>query len=247
MITASDVDYYRGHMDDMRSKVEADVSDIISYVPYSPTIDIVDYREEFNSIVAPLVREWGNDFAIAGRDWAEEMWNEQGIDGRFPGVLPPMISEKDSQLPFVRASKSLYGSRPDFDEFSRSILYHIDDTVYSESMKSLEMIERVSEGKKKRVRLKWRRVPAGKCCAFCSMLASRGAVYSSQDTFKTHSYCRCVNVLAGREEYEVPGYDDAEFKEMYESAASLEAGPHRTRANLPAILAEMRRQNPGLK
>lgn len=40
----------------------------------------------------------------------------------------------------------------------------------------------------------WMRVTGPNPCAFCAMLASRGAVYKSEETggFKSHSHCACV-------------------------------------------------------
>lgn len=39
----------------------------------------------------------------------------------------------------------------------------------------------------------WQRVTSGHACAFCSMLASRGAVYKSEESseFQAHSHCTC--------------------------------------------------------
>jgi hypothetical protein len=41
----------------------------------------------------------------------------------------------------------------------------------------------------------WRRQTTGKSCAFCVMLAGRGAVYSAATVrFKSHDYCDCIAV-----------------------------------------------------
>lgn len=39
----------------------------------------------------------------------------------------------------------------------------------------------------------WARIPEPGCCAFCALLATRGAVYKNQQTasFKSHDHCRC--------------------------------------------------------
>lgn len=39
----------------------------------------------------------------------------------------------------------------------------------------------------------WARVPEPGCCAFCALLATRGAVYKDQPTadFRSHDHCRC--------------------------------------------------------
>ena len=38
----------------------------------------------------------------------------------------------------------------------------------------------------------WARVPEPGCCAFCALLATRGAVYNAHSVqFRTHDHCRC--------------------------------------------------------
>lgn len=51
----------------------------------------------------------------------------------------------------------------------------------------------------------WRRVSGGSPCAFCSMLISRGAVYSKNTrTFEAHDHDNCSAELVYREEKESP-------------------------------------------
>lgn len=68
--------------------------------------------------------------------------------------------------------------------------------------------------------LGWARVTSNDPCAFCAMLASRGAVYISEDTadFKAHGHCSC-GAEPGYEGTEFPGRGD-EFREMYNQAIS---------------------------
>jgi hypothetical protein len=48
----------------------------------------------------------------------------------------------------------------------------------------------------------WARVTSGKPCAFCAMLASRGAVYAGD--FKSHDGCHCTAELRYRNESALP-------------------------------------------
>ncbi|MFE1361320.1 VG15 protein [Streptomyces harbinensis] len=51
----------------------------------------------------------------------------------------------------------------------------------------------------------WRRVAAGRGCAFCLMLVGRGAIYSRTSVhFRSHDHCRCTGVLVYRRESEPP-------------------------------------------
>ena len=87
----------------------------------------------------------------------------------------------------------------------------------------------------------WARVPTGSdTCAWCLMLASRGATYRTAETAgrgkKYHGDCSCVPTLVrGPQDYP-EGYDPTALYDAY-SAARREAGSSSTKA----ILAELRR------
>lgn len=77
--------------------------------------------------------------------------------------------------------------------------------------------------------LRYARVPSGKACAFCLMLASRGFVYLSkisagEDKGHYHNHCHCA-VVAGNLKMKVGGYDpDGLNERMNKLAASLGIG-----------------------
>lgn len=73
-------------------------------------------------------------------------------------------------------------------------------------------------------RVKWARVPKGKTCAWCTMLASRGWVYASEVSaggrgHEYHASCDCMIVPSW--EHGTPklkGYDPARLNEQYQTA-----------------------------
>jgi hypothetical protein len=78
----------------------------------------------------------------------------------------------------------------------------------------------------------WRRVAAGRGCAFCLMLVGRGAVYSRTSVhFRSHGHCRCSAVLVYRREPEPPHVRRLQ-EQWYEATAG---------ASGPAALAAWRR------
>ena len=82
------------------------------------------------------------------------------------------------------------------------------------------------------------RVPTGShTCAFCMMLASRGAVYRSEDTAagsKYHGKCDCQPVLVrGPQDYP-ESYNPGSLFDAYD-AARAEAGTGNTKAILSAL------------
>lgn len=81
---------------------------------------------------------------------------------------------------------------------------------------------------------RFERVASGKCCAFCAMLVTRGAVYlESTVSFQAHGNCRCgaQEVRPGRS-YEPPSYYER-YEDAYLAASRKASGTQ-------AILAEMR-------
>lgn len=92
----------------------------------------------------------------------------------------------------------------------------------------------------------WYRAARADACAFCRMLATRGATewmpYSSANAafskggpsgYQYHKHCRCIPVLAS--EYEVPEYVNAWAETYYKASEELS-----TTTNFRAILSRMR-------
>lgn len=86
----------------------------------------------------------------------------------------------------------------------------------------------------------WAIVPSGTACAYCVMLASRGATYTSEDTAEAsvHAHCSCEVVPDFGDG--IDGYDPEKYYDMYESAAA-QAG---VGASPKDIAAELRRMYP---
>lgn len=64
----------------------------------------------------------------------------------------------------------------------------------------------------------WARSTSARCCAFCAMLASRGAVYGDGTaTFRAHDYCACVAEPAYRDSALPP--HSARYRELWDREA----------------------------
>ena len=92
---------------------------------------------------------------------------------------------------------------------------------------------------------KYARVPQGRTCAFCTMLASRGFAYWSEESAggrgnSYHHDCDC-RIVPSWGETHIEGYDPARLKAMYQ-AAKQAAGKGK---GYKAVLEQMRRLNPG--
>lgn len=73
--------------------------------------------------------------------------------------------------------------------------------------------------------LGYARVTAGKPCAFCAMLAGRGAVYKeSTAKFEAHDHCACTVEPRYRRDAALPGRGD-EFRDLYKQQAQGGSDP----------------------
>lgn len=90
----------------------------------------------------------------------------------------------------------------------------------------------------------WARVPQGKSCAFCTMLASRGFTYTSEeaaggDGNKYHDDCHC-RIIPSWGRQALTGYDPDKYYAMYKSAQAASGDETAYRD----VLREMRRLYP---
>lgn len=84
---------------------------------------------------------------------------------------------------------------------------------------------------------RWARVPVGKTCAFCIMVASRGAVYRSAETAGRdfHAACDCQPVPSWDHGQDLPpSYDEGALFGLYDRARG-DAGTGSPKAVLAAI------------
>lgn len=93
---------------------------------------------------------------------------------------------------------------------------------------------------------KWARVPTGEeTCAWCRILASRGAVYETEQSAKFigtskgkyHDWCDCQPIVVWRDADWPEGYDPDAFMQQYENAKAESAS-----GDIKAIAATMREQ-----
>ncbi len=91
----------------------------------------------------------------------------------------------------------------------------------------------------------WARVPQGKTCDFCLMLASRGAIYESKETARGrkgkryHRKCDCVPFFA-RDERDYPeGYDPNQLYREYKARREADNLIQKAREAEPEITARL--------
>lgn len=153
-----------------------------------------------------LVGHYGDMSAALGADLFEAHAAELGIRPRMdlkPGVDPDRAT---ARLGWALSTENQWGN-----------VTNLLDELVKQPYRSTYQDSAIASG------AGWARVPTGaETCAFCLMLASRGAVYSSEQTAgggkAYHGACDCAPTLV-RDEGDYPdGYNPDALYDQYQAA-----------------------------
>lgn len=195
-------------------------------------------RDALLEIVPALVREYGDVAATVAAEWYEEVRAGQ-VGGSYFAQTAGTFPDEQMAATVRREAGHLWS--PDQGKtlevlagsLQRFVMYSGRETVAHNVQRDP-------------AKPRFARVPRGhRTCAFCTMLASRGFVYSTQtsaggDWNHYHDDCRCQIVAEfDAEAHHIEGYDPDAMFAKYEAArqAAGSGSPN-------AILAEMRRLYP---
>lgn len=201
--------------------------------------DIIDLspesaRDALLDVVPAVVDEYGDVSATISAEWYENIYG-----GRVE--LGKTIDRRTVQEGVRYSAGHLWTSAP--SAIGGSLLNQVDKWV---SQPGRDTIARTAE----RNNMRWARVPSGgKTCSFCLVLASRDAVYFTEQTALRretdgetyHGNCRCVAVPMESPDDYPEGYNPDALYGIYRAA--------RESANsgfLPDITAAIRRDRPDL-
>lgn len=154
-----------------------------------------------------IVETYGFEAAYAARDYALMDFAERSETVRAPEIdlSAPVMEQVDSS-----GRWAVYGVEDDFGgaalerlqgSMTRLVLQPYRDTILN-----------TSRDVGRRTRTAVARVPEAGACAFCRMLASRGAAYgsaekaqSTKDGRRFHDNCRCSTQIARVDGADLPG------------------------------------------
>lgn len=193
------------------------------------TANIVPTREALEDFFPILVQRYGNGAATLAAEWFEQQIGQAA-------VLAPEINAAAANASMRWSLGGIL--RGDAGQAFAALGGVLDRLVKQQGRETISRSAR-------HARVGWARVPTGAhTCAFCLMLASRGAAYGSQqsatiraDGDSYHGDCDCVATPV-RDDSDLPaGYDPEELSGVYLKARA-EAGS----GDVSAILAAMRQQ-----
>lgn len=148
-----------------------------------------DAGDALHDLLPAIVREYGALGGALAAEWYDQQREKVGAKGRFYAV--PVVPDDRGSHSLVgwalaaaaddAALKSLI-----LGGVQRRIADHVRGTVTSNAV-----ADRAAAG--------WQRVTDGNACAFCSMIAARGAVFSEATAdFASHDDCGCSATVAWR-------------------------------------------------
>lgn len=177
-----------------------------------------------------VLERYGNMASTLAADFFEVQAADLGVK-RPKAVIAPAMDE--------RRAMARLGWAASTDDPLANMLGLLDELVKQPYRSTLQNSAHASG-------LAWARVPSGaETCAWCRMLASRGAVYRSKELAqlgtngkKYHGHCDCVPTLVrGPQDYP-EGYDPGALYDQYEAGrAAADSGSPK------AIVAAMREQS----
>lgn len=226
------VDEHRQEITDIVAVAQADLVEQWSGVPIE---DAERAKEAALGIVEDVTRTYGPLAAGAAADWYAEARSGAGVRGRVKSRLSVPVIAAQIAPNVGWAVSPLFGAA-DEDKALKRLAAVTQKLVVNADRATL-----LTNMRRDPTEVRWYRGTSAKCCAFCAMAASRGAVYRSQDTadFKPHNNCKCFPVpLWPGDAHELPSYYE-DFTSEYADArrAAIAAGE---RPTAKAILAHWR-------
>lgn len=235
MPSRADVERYAQANRDIRTLVLADLTAIWSGLNLTDALAVRTALEEFLPL---LVAQYGETAAAVAADFYDDLRDKAGAPGRFRAVLADPVDAEVVRAQARWAIGPLFGETDGGAALGR--LQQVTDEL---TLRPGRLTIAQSAGHDP-AKARWARVPVGKTCAFCLMLASRGAVYGSAASAgqgrKFHAKDDCTPTPVWRNDPLPEGYDpDALLQQYMDARKAADSGRPK------AILAELRQETGG--
>lgn len=161
------------------------------------SLDDPGSMNDMAAAAATLARESHRDSAVLAGSYFEDFRRAENVDGQAQARLADRLDRREAQEAIRGAGLSgavnarRRGSA--MREAMRNGLVKASGAMAQLTLSGGRQTITQSVQADRQAR-GWTRVTAGNPCAFCAMLASRGAAYRGQSSagFQAHNHCRCV-------------------------------------------------------
>lgn len=227
MATQAEVTAWAAEQEALTALVAAEfASQASDLVALDPAVAAGLIRE----LSAEIADEFGRVSSLLSAEWYEDLRPTTGFDAI---LLDPDIDKLQTDLGW--AMRDLFAEIPDAEK-ALSLSEQVTDLAVANAGRGTI----ITNARRDPLEVRYTRHASANACAFCAMLASRQAVYRSEETAgeEVHRKCHCtfVPVWPGQEVEEAPYV--AQFRDDYYSAR--DAARAQGKRSTKAILAEMR-------
>lgn len=225
-----------------RSAVTAARKDLANFMKLSAKWPPDQVRDGLIKVMQALVTQYGDLAATAAAEWYEQLRASQ-VGGSYTAVTAKPVPPAQVEASVRAAAGHLYKGAPDM---ALSVLSGALQRYVAGQSRNTIIRNTLRDPKARR----FARVPQGKTCAWCSLLASRGFVYATAETagainrFHDDCDCRIVPGFDG-DPPQIDGYDpDALYQDYIEAKAAAQQELGRTPTDRE-VAAQMRTMHPG--
>ncbi len=214
MISAAQWEAYNGAVESIRSKASSAVErEVLEWCAAHEGASVEDAREAGKAILSRFVKTYDQDAAVLAAEWYDAQGRAAGAKLDRAVTAVTYTNHDADKLARYQAEKYKNGDVAGFAAMCAE--YAANDAMKSVNATILKNAKR---DKKKGV--KFARVTSGlNTCAFCLMLAGRGAVYHTRksagefDHWHRHCTCKVVPCFSGdRYEVLVEGHNPLDAK-----------------------------------
>ncbi|MEU1761681.1 hypothetical protein [Micromonospora sp. NPDC005652] len=229
MATPADVAAFRTSQSDL---VALALADLLEWWQQSSRASVDALTAALTAFLPELVAVHGETAALAAADWFDDLRLQADPPGRFRAVMADPVPPEQAAAVARWAVGPLYSPTPDRPQTLRNLSGAVQRLVLEPARETI-----ADSVRRDPADARWARVPGrSDPCAFCRMLASRGAVYHSEAAaggmHRYHGKCGCVPTPVWPGEQEP--YDVAALAREYREARAKAGG------NPKALLAQLR-------
>jgi hypothetical protein len=226
LATRAEAEAHREIIHGVETLAVADMVDAWGSIPDRPEAA----EPEIRQLIDEMVDGYHPVATTIAADWYEDLRTEADVPGRYTASLAQRPPAEMTAQTASWAAGGLYVSREKALGDAAAAVQRIIG-IGDRSTISLNV-------RRDRSGPRWARYASASACAFCAVVASRGAVYRSEDTAagKYHKHCRCIAVPVWNPQRD---YDEApyvaDWRQSYDQARSDVGG------DFKAILSHMRK------
>lgn len=243
--TQDDITAHRTAVADLTDVAAADIGGFVTSLDTDDPLRVARAVREY---VPQAATAFSSMSSTVSADWYEELRIAAGVTATYTATDLAAPEAGEIQEAIGYALVPLFGETPSTDGAVTRLQDLIGDVIGSADRQTIE-----SNIGQDPARPRFARHASENACAWCRMLATRGAAYRSEESAgrvvlqrprnsrplgeKFHDYCHCtvITVWGGADTYEEAPYV-AEWREAYYDAVRALGGA----SNPKAILARMR-------